>query len=156
MSPRRIPGGEQAGGGTGDARWVARTGARPDSRRDNGVFRGTVGGAMGLLGRYLDHLPDEAKDRIIRAQEWEPAASPRDLLGHAEIGRPGRRVSWMERWSLRAAFLLTFGPAGRLRLRRRFARLVRRSGTLRAVRLLKLRASKPFRPGESRHSKERS
>lgn len=111
---------------------------------------------MGLLGRYLDHLPHEAKDRIIRAQEWEPAASPRDLLGHAEIGRPDGRVSPVERWRLRATFLLAFGPGARLRLRRRFARLVRRSGTTRAVRLLKLRASKPFRPAESRHSQERS
>ncbi len=27
---------------------------------------------MGLLGEYVDVMPDEVKDRIIRAQEWGP------------------------------------------------------------------------------------
>jgi hypothetical protein len=45
---------------------------------------------MGLLGNYVDRLPDTAKDRIIRAQDWCPEGVPdnrsssQSLLGHAE------------------------------------------------------------------------
>jgi hypothetical protein len=44
---------------------------------------------MGVLGRYIDLLPDEAKDRIIEAQDWCVAdvigdRRARCLIGHAE------------------------------------------------------------------------
>jgi hypothetical protein len=63
-------------------------------------------GAMGLMGRYIDGLPVEARDRLIQAQEWclasvvEPDGS-RCLVGHAEDWRalavqPGDWRRWMD------------------------------------------------------------
>lgn len=48
---------------------------------------------MGIMGRYIDLLPDGAKDRLIRAQDWCPAAlvgpdGARCLVGHAEDWQP--------------------------------------------------------------------
>lgn len=48
---------------------------------------------MGLMGRYIDQLPDAGKDRLIRAQDWclaevvGPQGS-RCLVGHAEDWQP--------------------------------------------------------------------
>jgi hypothetical protein len=47
---------------------------------------------MGVIGRYIDRLPDGARDRVIRAQEWCVAAvlgsgRERCLVGHAEDWR---------------------------------------------------------------------
>jgi hypothetical protein len=47
---------------------------------------------MGMMGRYIDTLPEGAKDRGIRAQEWCVAAvlgpgRQRCLVGHAEDWR---------------------------------------------------------------------
>lgn len=44
---------------------------------------------MGMMGRYIDALPDRAKDRIIEAQEWcicdvVSDTQARCLIGHAE------------------------------------------------------------------------
>jgi len=44
---------------------------------------------MGLMGRYIDGLPEEARDRLIRAQDWCVAGvrgdgGSRCLVGHAE------------------------------------------------------------------------
>lgn len=44
---------------------------------------------MGLIGEYIDGLSEEARSRIVRAQNWmpgaldEPDGSGRCLLGHA-------------------------------------------------------------------------
>jgi hypothetical protein len=48
---------------------------------------------MGVLGTYIDALPDGAKDRLIEAQEWclGDVAGPghgRCLIGHAEDWTP--------------------------------------------------------------------
>jgi hypothetical protein len=56
---------------------------------------------MGLLGRYIDALPDDARDRLIEAQEWciaevvGPGRS-RCLIGHAEDWRSisAERLPW--------------------------------------------------------------
>ncbi len=44
---------------------------------------------MGLMGRYIDELPAEARDRLIQAQDWCVASvrmpgGARCLVGHAE------------------------------------------------------------------------
>lgn len=46
---------------------------------------------MGIIGRYLDSLDDEARDRVIQAQEWcrydvGHPGGPRCLYGHAHGG----------------------------------------------------------------------
>lgn len=48
---------------------------------------------MGMLGEYIDSLPDAARDRLIEAQEWclgdvAGAAGGRCLIGHAEDWTP--------------------------------------------------------------------
>lgn len=48
---------------------------------------------MGIMGRYIDQLPDGAKDRLIRAQDWCLAEltgpdGARCLVGHAEDWHP--------------------------------------------------------------------
>jgi hypothetical protein len=48
---------------------------------------------MGMMSQYIDMLPDGAKDRVIRAQDWCVAAvlgpgRERCLVGHAEDWRP--------------------------------------------------------------------
>lgn len=61
---------------------------------------------MGLMGRYIDALPAEARDRIIQAQDWCVAAvggggGGRCLVGHAEDWRAldadeGAWRGWMD------------------------------------------------------------
>ena len=61
---------------------------------------------MGILGRYIDQLPDGAKDRVIRAQDWCLAEltgpdGGRCLVGHAEDWQPlaveaGAWRGWMD------------------------------------------------------------
>jgi hypothetical protein len=108
---------------------------------------------MGVLGRYIDSLPDAARDRIIEAQDWsmgslvDPTGS-RCLLGHAE--------DWISDGSLfrnrardKALQLLrhaTFGPSSHLEIGSRFDRLCHRLGTEHMVRIIKLRAGRPHRP----------
>jgi hypothetical protein len=60
---------------------------------------------MGLLGRYIDSLPEPAKDRVIEAQHWcvaevlGPAGTARCLVGHAEDWTPlAARLPWWRRW----------------------------------------------------------
>ncbi len=108
---------------------------------------------MGLLGQYVDVLPDEAKDRIIRAQEWGQTRTRDpdfvDVLAHAEGKRSDDACAGcIESWRIRVERLLIFGPSSRSRLRGRFERLLRRYGTERVVRLIKLRAAKRFMPRE--------
>lgn len=48
---------------------------------------------MGIMGRYIDQLPDGAKDRLILAQDWCLAElvgpdGERCLVGHAEDWHP--------------------------------------------------------------------
>jgi hypothetical protein len=48
---------------------------------------------MGLLGRYIDGLPDRARDRLVQAQDWCVAevlgpGEARCLVGHAEDWHP--------------------------------------------------------------------
>lgn len=105
---------------------------------------------MGLIGRYLDSLPDAPRDRIIEAQEWSmgslvDAVGSRCLLGHAE--------DWISDGSLfrnrardKKLQLLrhaTFGPSSHLEIGSRFDRLCHRYGTAAVVRMIKLRAGRP-------------
>lgn len=98
---------------------------------------------MGLLGRYVDELPDVARDRVIRAKDW-CAEGARALVGHAEgRGYRGRWAGeWTERARLRAARLWRLGLRSHSRISRRFGRACQRFGPERMVRLLKLRAAK--------------
>lgn len=110
---------------------------------------------MGLLGRYVDSLTEEAKDRVIRAQDWDVeqigGGCRWTLLDHAEgCGWKGR---WAEapaqRLHLRFLRILRFGPRSRWRIQRRAVWLARRCGSARAVRLLKTRAAKQALPLQS-------
>jgi hypothetical protein len=105
---------------------------------------------MGLLGRYIDSLPDAARDRIIEAQDWGmgslvDSTGSRCLLGHAE--------DWISDGSLfrnrardKALQVLrhaTFGPSSHLEIGSRFDRLCHQHGTETMVRLIKVRAGRP-------------
>lgn len=105
---------------------------------------------MGLLGRYLDHLPDHARDRIIEAQGWGMGAlvdsqANRCVLGHAEnwiyagsLFRNRAGDPELQRWRVR-----TFGPNSHLEIGRRFDTLCYRYGIERVVRWVKRRAADP-------------
>lgn len=64
---------------------------------------------MGMMGRYVDALPDRAKDRIIEAQEWcvcdvVSESRARCLIGHAEDWhRLDQPAAWWRRALLRAS-----------------------------------------------------
>jgi hypothetical protein len=104
---------------------------------------------MGLLGRYLDSLPDQARDRIIEAQDWGmgtlvDARGNRCLLGHAEdwlyagsLFRNRAGDLQLQRWRVQH-----FGPSSHLEIGRRFDLLCHRSGVPTAVRMIKLRAAR--------------
>jgi hypothetical protein len=74
---------------------------------------------MGFMGRYIDSLPDAAKDRIIEAQNWCVAdvlapGGARCLVGHAEDWVPLEiRPPWWRRWmdSETGGLEMTGGPA---------------------------------------------
>ena len=107
---------------------------------------------MGIIGRYLDALPDDATDRIIRAQEWGDTWDGHcrrllDPVAHAEARAPEERgaVGGPLRWCLRTMLLCELGPFSRRRIRIRFARAVRRAGRERIVRAIKLRAAERHR-----------
>lgn len=59
---------------------------------------------MGIMGRYLDALPDRARDRLIEAQDWCVAEvrgrdGARCLVGHAEDWQPFQhRRGWWRSW----------------------------------------------------------
>lgn len=104
---------------------------------------------MGLIGRYLDALPDTARDRIIVAQGWgagslvDPEGN-RCLLGHAEdwlyrgsLFRNRAGDEELQRWRVRI-----FGANSHLEIGRRFDVLCHRLGVQRAVRLIKWRAAR--------------
>jgi len=63
---------------------------------------------MGMMGRYIDALPDRAKDRIIEAQDWcicdvVNDTHARCLIGHAEDWhRLEQPAAWWRRALLRA------------------------------------------------------
>ena len=106
-----------------------------------------------MLGTYLDLLPDSAKDRIIRAQEWGGdldggVAKLVDPVDHAELSRAPRRrlAERAERLMIGTERVMIFGLASRRRLRDRFLRVAGRVGHGRAVRLVKLRAARCFNP----------
>jgi hypothetical protein len=102
---------------------------------------------MGLIARYLDSLPDRARDRVIEGQEWGmgtlvDAEGNRCLLGHAEdwmyAGSLFRNYSAdpaMQRWRVGR-----FGPSAHLEIGRRFDTLAHRHGLEQMVRMVKLRA----------------
>jgi hypothetical protein len=104
---------------------------------------------MGLLGTYIDALPDAARDRIIEAQSWGMGAlvdaeGNRCLLGHAEdwryqgsLFRNEAGAPDLQRWRVRM-----FGTNSHLEIGRRFDTLCHRQGAERAVRLVKLRAGR--------------
>jgi hypothetical protein len=59
---------------------------------------------VGIMGSYLDSLPDRARDRLIEAQDWCVADvlgrnGARCLVGHAEDWQPFRhRRGWRRIW----------------------------------------------------------
>jgi hypothetical protein len=59
---------------------------------------------VGIMGWYLDALPDRARDRLIEAQDWCVADvlgrdGARCLVGHAEDWRPFQhRRGWWRSW----------------------------------------------------------
>jgi hypothetical protein len=111
---------------------------------------------MGLLGRYVDALPEHARDRIIEAQFWGmgtlvDAQGNRCLLGHAEnwqyagsLFRNRAADAELQRWRVSS-----FGPSSHLEIGRRFDTLCHRSGVARAVRLVKMRAAGSRVPAEA-------
>lgn len=141
---------------------------------------------MGLMGRYIDALPLEARDRLIEAQQWCVAellgpGGSRCLIGHAEDWLPLEvgHLTW--RWTddetgavageqgdpLAAACspqlfafrrarpadlgvyrerIARWGLASEARIGCRFDRLCVRRGAAGAVRLIKRRAARDFRP----------
>lgn len=106
---------------------------------------------MGLLGRYVDSLPDPARDRIIRSQEWRavpgsPASCPPVDLAEGRTGQARHRPRPFARSWRRLARLARFGPRSYGRIRERFDRACRRFGEERVVRALKLRAAREFTP----------
>lgn len=110
---------------------------------------------MGLLGRYLDSLPDEARDRIIEAQDWGigalvDAEGNRCVLGHAEdwiyagsLLRNHAGAPELQRWRTQQ-----FGPSSHLEIGRRFDTLCHRDGVERMVRRVKARAGRATTPPE--------
>jgi hypothetical protein len=107
------------------------------------------GGVMGLLGTYLDALPEVARDRLIEAQCWgmgalvDPAGN-RCLLGHAEdwlyqgnLFRNRAAAPELQQWRVQL-----FGTNSHLEIGRRFDLLCHRRGLERAVRLVKVRAAR--------------
>jgi len=102
---------------------------------------------MGMLGRYIDALPDEARDRIIEAQHWGmgtlvDAHGNRCLIGHAEDWRYAGSLlrnragdAALQRWRVE-----DLGPTSHLEIGKRFDMLCHRFGQPRAVRLAKMRA----------------
>lgn len=110
---------------------------------------------MGLIGRYIDSLPDYARDRIIEAQDWGLGAlvdadGKRCILGHAE--------DWIYEGSIfrnraRDADLQTnrnqsFGPSSHLDIGSRFDRLCHTRGMERIIHMVKMRAAKSHSPAE--------
>lgn len=96
---------------------------------------------MGAMGRFLDRVPDDARDRVIQAQDWTTSGSDfidaqgcRCMVGHAEdwrhnsIGMQTARIH-LTRWDDDDAYL-------------RYEPLVRRVGLARAIELVKARAAK--------------
>jgi hypothetical protein len=110
---------------------------------------------MGLLARYIDALPDHAKDRIIEAQDWGLGAlvdadGKRCLLGHAEdwiyegsIFKNRARDTGLQVWRNR-----TFGPSSHLDIGSRFDRLCHKRNLDRVILLIKQRAARGYRLAE--------
>ena len=73
---------------------------------------------MGIVGRYLDALPDRARDRLIEAQDWCVAEvlgprGERCLVGHAEDWQPfPHHRGWWRSWMDEEAGGLTEGENG--------------------------------------------
>jgi len=110
---------------------------------------------MGMLGRYIDALPAEARDRIIEAQLWGMGAlvdadGNRCLIGHAEDWRYGGSLfrnragdTRLQRWRVER-----FGSSSHLEIGQRFDMLCHRYGSAEAVRIAKRRAGRG--PGSDR------
>lgn len=100
---------------------------------------------MGIVGDYLDRLPDELRDRVIRAQGWrtnvfvDRGSGERCLIGHAEGDDAGRE--WIE--GTNALHELPF--FSRMGIGFQFDKLCERFGKDRVVRAVKARAAKPNR-----------
>jgi hypothetical protein len=75
---------------------------------------------VGIMGSYLDALPDRARDRLIEAQDWCVADvlgqnGARCLVGHAEDWQPFRhRRGWWRSWMDEEGGGVEVGSAGSL------------------------------------------
>lgn len=114
---------------------------------------------MGAMGRYIDGLGDEARDRVIEGQVWVPGtqadyAGGGCLLGQANGSASeartarGRYVPELTLEGCRSMFRMVrrdafFGPQGRAAQAFNLACL--RFGIPRTVAAIKLRAAKPHR-----------
>lgn len=99
---------------------------------------------MGAIGKYLDALPDEARDRVLTAQDWcvkdfYDEAGARCLVGHAEDWADGTARARNVR------FLLWEQNIGGITTGEHFDAIAERVGLDRAVRLVKQRAGKRTR-----------
>lgn len=107
---------------------------------------------MGLIGRYIAALSDEALDRVLEAQSWRAGLSVDDagarcLVGHAE----DYQTNLVGLAQPRAEVVRTRHREDRRRLPARFDRMVARFGLTRTVALVKARAGKRTRVDVSQH-----
>lgn len=116
---------------------------------------------MGLIGKYLDALPDHARDRVIEAQDWcfgwAVMESGRCLVGHAEDWEGAEMdddgMAQLQKWrdhetrEIRQRVEARFNGVRHLRhyahyqhVAQRFDKMAARLGVEEAVRLVKARA----------------
>lgn len=105
---------------------------------------------MGQIARYIDWLPDEAKDRIIEAQDWcrgtyVTSDGRRCMLGWAEGWSNNGGVADIALYYRRMDYENNLYGRHRRILYGAFDRLTRRFGLERVVRAIKLRAGRQNR-----------
>ena len=99
-----------------------------------------------MLGKWIDGLTDEQRDRIVMAQDWRPFAhlysdGARCLVGHAKGCRIEDAAEWMDSFSFPGLRKANDAVAvNELGIENRFDNLTRRVGVGGAVRLVKVRA----------------
>lgn len=113
---------------------------------------------MGRIGRYIDKLGAEERDRIIQAAEWSSSSYTACLVGHA-CGYPHGMSTTVDlmrivgehavRYGIPLWFDFEYGMPGRhTTVEHRFDRLYewaeQRGTTDRLIHAIKLRAARPF------------